>query len=805
MTIPVGNTPSNPSALYAGSQGGMGIPSGPGMPTGQNASGTYNPGIQRVRYNPHTPLGPFKGGLHNSSGVGEFIDDSELFRQINLEVDNDGTLVNRPEINLMSTNADATCNGWRIIGTYTPDDGRKFLVICLATGNVLLMDTSTGQANFTTVATGVTSVASIQYNNKLWVIATQSSTANGGYFDVPTSGTISWTTVSGIPRGESVAQYRERLFVAAGIGSITTTSRFYFCALADPTSWAGTDFIDVAPGNGQRLVSLMLNGNDLVLFKEHSTYRFTYTTDPRKAELTVVDSRIGAAGLYCIAMHENGTIYVVSGNRLYELFQYNYTLVSNNVDMRRVVDTTLYAKDQVAVSVFRDRVFLRYYSRLYMFDAKLKVWMEWETTRKFSRVVSITGANATSPQAFATTGTSERPNEMYFINDNRFVAATNSTINTTSTVVTTDSQRNVNSTGGTVQKPAGVQPGDWCYLFMQITWGAGDTNVVFPSTPFDTVMAKVQNGAPNGGQELYVLKRQVQQSDSSYVFTLGQTVNWHSVAVYLRNGNHKAASVHVGPVVIDNGIASTVTSVGIPTELGSFALTFAGFKKDTSIANTTVTVTNSTKLATTPPDTTSVVSMLSVIAGSAITGTDPEILTPNVTVSHTPVTNDYVFAVTVSIPPSTQPYPVGSELFYGRITTKLMDFDFPHLYKVMFWWGISVATSGKFTAMTNVFNPGKKLTWGQALSQYGSWGAARAAGVTWGNNTNLINNQGVTYGADAYYRKFVKLMKKLRFRQMSFSADFDIITNNNAADASLRFFDAIVYIKAKANVVKETN
>jgi hypothetical protein len=275
--------------------------------------------------------------------------------------------------------------------------------------------------------------------------------------------------------------------------------------------------------------------------------------------------------------------------------------------------------------------------------------------------------------------------------------------------------------------------------------------------------------------------------------------------VYLRNGNHKAASVHVGPVVKDSGIASTVTSVGIPTELGSFALTFAGFKKDASIANTTVTVTNSTKLATTPPDTTSVVSMCSVIAGSAITGTDPEILTPNVTVSHTPVTNDYVFAVTVSIPPSTQPYPVGSELFYGRLTTKLMDFNFPHLYKVMFWWGISVATSGKFTVMTNVFNPGKKLTWGQALAQYGSWGAARAAGVTWGNNTNLINNQGVTYSADAYYRKFVKLMKKLRFRQMSFSADFDIITNNNSADASLRFFDAIVYIKAKANVVKETN
>jgi hypothetical protein len=56
-----------------------------------------------------------------------------------------------------------------------------------------------------------------------------------------------------------------------------------------------------------------------------------------------------------------------------------------------------------------------------------------------------------------------------------------------------------------------------------------------------------------------------------------------------------------------------------------------------------------------------------------------------------------------------------------------------------------------------------------------------------------------------YARKFIKLFKKVRFRQVYFTVVFDVITNGGIADASLRIYDLTVLIKQKETVVKETS
>lgn len=525
-----------------------------------------------------TKLGPFTGGLHNSSGSGEFIGDDEVYELVNMEVDADGSLVNRPQINNFTITAGGLdVTSMSFIGTYQPTDGRKFIVANLPVpAKVVLIDTSSGVINSVPSATGLISTACIQYANKLYVVPDAGSTVPGGFFDAPTPSTITWTAVASMPQGQAVAQYRERAWIACGLSATSNTSRFFFCNVADPSTWSGTDFVDVVPGNGQKLVSLIRLGNDLILFKEHSTHRFTYTSDPRKAELTEIDSTIGCPGINCVVTYNNNTIYTIHDNSVYELFQFTYTRISALINMDQVTDLTMYAKDQYGLTSHRDRLFVRYYSKLYVYSLRVKRWSTWETTKTFSKVVVIPSASVGLDTAYAHSASSTNAGKGFSFQDNR---------------------RTLYS-------------------------GAGD------------------------------------------------------------------------------------------------------------------------------------------------------------------VTN---------------------EVFTARIKTRTYDFDVPENYKVQFWWGVSIATSGNFTATMTIPNANPNISWAQAQAQYGSWGAAIAAGVTWGGASNIMITSTVSPTLGAYARKFVKLPKKVRFRQVFYTLVCDVITNGGIADASLRIYDLTVHVKQKQAVVKGTS
>jgi hypothetical protein len=150
---------------------------------------------------------------------------------------------------------------------------------------------------------------------------------------------------------------------------------------------------------------------------------------------------------------------------------------------------------------------------------------------------------------------------------------------------------------------------------------------------------------------------------------------------------------------------------------------------------------------------------------------------------------------------------VGSpiEVFQGRITTRTYDFDVPENYKVLFWWGIALATSGKIVTTLNIPNANKNFTYTQMRTLYGTWAAAQAAGVKWSNNTNIVIPDTVTPSLGGYARKFIKLPKKVRFRQVFFTVVFDVISNGGVADATLRVYDLTVFVKQKQGVVRETS
>lgn len=363
-------------------------------------------------------LGPFKGGMHNASGNGDFIADDELLELTNLEVDTDGSLVNRPAVNEFTYTTAGAKDGVRVLGTYLPADGRRFLVI-MNNGSLKLIDLATN-TNVVTSNAGLSGACVVQYANRLWIIPGPTDTAgNGGYFEALTATAPTFTTVAAIPRGGATFLYKERIWVVAGVAATTNTSRLSFSAIGDATSWPGINFIDVEPGNGEKLVYGLVLNNDVILFKQHSTYRFTYDTDPAKSILSKISSNIGAPAANCAVTYDNNNVYVMHDSSVYELFNYTFTRISDKIDMSQDSDLTLYAADIYGLSLYRDRLFARYYSHLYVYSLKTGTWSQWVTDRKFSRVTVLPTTDIGLDIAYAATATTAQTGKIFYFQDSR--------------------------------------------------------------------------------------------------------------------------------------------------------------------------------------------------------------------------------------------------------------------------------------------------------------------------------------------------------------------------------------------------
>jgi len=367
---------------------------------------------------PGTPvkLGPFEGGLHNSGGSGDFIEDTELFVLDNLEVDLDKTLANRPAVQEYNSFMGGVLTH-RIVGVYIPEGGTdKYLCVSWG-GNTRLMNAADGTA-YGAAAASVASICAVQYNNRMWVIPAPGS-GSGGYFD----NTGAWTAVAAIPKGEAVAIYQDRMFIAAGITSTSNSSRLYWSEILDPTTWSGPGggSKDVEPGNGEKLTNLVVLNQDLVLFKEHSTFRFGYSRNITSAETTKINSNIGNPGPLCAAVYNNNSIYVLHDNSVYELYNFTYTKMSQRVTMNQVVDPDQRASSVFGLTLFRDRIFVRYYANMYVYNLRTATWSTWTTARPFAWVFTVPSLSGTLDTAFAAPSINTAPSQgrIYFFRDDR--------------------------------------------------------------------------------------------------------------------------------------------------------------------------------------------------------------------------------------------------------------------------------------------------------------------------------------------------------------------------------------------------
>lgn len=313
-------------------------------------------------------LGPFIGGLNLYSDAAS-IADTELTECVNLEVSVDGSLTSRPPILQFQSTAPSSTTAMRI------------LLLAVLNGTTYLIGSSdqgvyysTGGA-WTQLGSTVQSHTAIQYNNKVWFFP-KNGTTNGATWDGTT-----YTVITTLPAGSSAIVYKERAWIVPGLSATSNTARLQFSLVADPGSWNTGDatFIDISPGDGKKLIDITTYQDNIMLFKEDSTYALAFDSVPTSATLKKVNSTIGVSARNCVVQFEN-SLFVCHRGSVYEII--NYQWVKVNVKVPPVFDnsspaSTTYMQN-FFITIWGERLIFRWYKKVYAFGLRTRTWSEFQ-------------------------------------------------------------------------------------------------------------------------------------------------------------------------------------------------------------------------------------------------------------------------------------------------------------------------------------------------------------------------------------------------------------------------------------------
>ncbi|MFE1914985.1 hypothetical protein [Streptomyces anandii] len=194
------------------------------------------------------------------------------------------------------------------------------------------------------------------------------------------------TIIASMPVGYASIVYKDRLWIS-GRRSEPNSSRLYFSDLASFDSWPGTNFFDIAPGDGDAVNELIVYQDNIIIFKDNATYVLTYDTGPAQAVLQVINTDVGAMGPRCVDVYEN-SVFILKYNQLYEMSNYDFVRVSVKIPFE--YDNSFPISSAYTVGgqwwkypfwlrVVGDRAIVRFYNRIYVYHLRLRAWTRWES------------------------------------------------------------------------------------------------------------------------------------------------------------------------------------------------------------------------------------------------------------------------------------------------------------------------------------------------------------------------------------------------------------------------------------------
>jgi len=141
-----------------------------------------------------------------------------------------------------------------------------------------------------------------------------------------------------------------------------------------------------------------------------------------------------------------------------------------------------------------------------------------------------------------------------------------------------------------------------------------------------------------------------------------------------------------------------------------------------------------------------------------------------------------------------------------HVRTKSYDYQAPSAHKRLFWWGIDVKTTKSIEAKAIPIAKQLPISWGQLEAYTHTQLAQGTAGnpLSWLTvSLSVFDELDVSNSQTENGRLFVKVIKALRFRQISF--EVDLLSYGNASSGPVKLFSLTSYVLPKEKVFGKVN
>lgn len=354
-------------------------------------------------------LNDFSGGLNNFWDSSVISDNEVPFLQ-NLEFMSSGALRSRPPI--WEEIGDVTLPEddvhFDLLGFFIKETGERFGVYTSATKTYIYNLVDTWTEIWDQKASDF-----VQYQGFVIMCRTSGAGAYWGPDGAQIWNGTAWVTglatepIATLPAAAGLELHQERLF-AFGPRGTATQSIMYWSNITgevdgspeqDWRYWdVATSFSSVNSGDGQWITGLVAGYNDLTVFRNDSTYRYTFSNLPEEGTMAKIREGIGAENQRCIVQYENA-ILVLSADQVYSY--YNGVFQSLNDQRVRFENAVSPPTLQVpyALSILGARLIVFYAGSIYVLQLKTGAWSTWETETGFAYTKVVPSPADTIDQA----------------------------------------------------------------------------------------------------------------------------------------------------------------------------------------------------------------------------------------------------------------------------------------------------------------------------------------------------------------------------------------------------------------------
>jgi hypothetical protein len=343
----------------------------------------------------------FSGGLNNFWDASSIAQNEVPFLQ-NLEFSPTGALSSRPPIVDIDVAFPEADTFFDLLGYYIDDTGDRFGVFVSPT-DTYVYHLTTGQ--WTPIWTHP-AADFVQYQGYIIMCRTDGPGAYYSPYGAPgyDSATGLWTLpfvntseIATMPAGRGIELHQERLFLFGPINSITQSVMYWSNIAGEVEAFPGQDwrwwdtnnsFTSVNGGDGQWITGLVSGYNEVTVFRNASTYRFTFSGLPEDGTMAKIQEGIGAENQKCIARYENGLI-VLSGDQLYAYYNGNFSSLNDQKVRFEEQESSDSLKIRYAVSIIGSRAIVHFGGSLYVFQIKTNTWSIWKSETEFASCIEV--------------------------------------------------------------------------------------------------------------------------------------------------------------------------------------------------------------------------------------------------------------------------------------------------------------------------------------------------------------------------------------------------------------------------------